>query len=153
MLRPVWGRSFGPRPVECAAFMKSSPSTFSLQPTRPAVASLLFPLFIELSLGLVVGMVGTALAARISDAAGGGFALANHMFGLLFMLFRLVGAGVSVVITQNLGAGHRDEVDRVARAALSTPMIKTAALATGKATSARAASHNAPAPAQIMASR
>lgn len=100
--------------------MKSSPSTFSLQPTRPAVASLVFPLFIELSLGLVVGMVGTALASRISDAAGGGFALANHMFGLLFMLFRLVGAGVSVVITQNLGAGHRDEADRVARAALAS---------------------------------
>jgi putative MATE family efflux protein len=84
------------------------------------MVGLILPLFIELSLGLVVGMVGTALAARISDAAGGGFALANHLFGLLFMIFRLVGAGVSVVITQNLGAGHRAEADRVARAALAS---------------------------------
>ena len=82
--------------------------------------ALVLPLFLELSLGMLVGMVGTTLAARISDAAGGGFALANHLFGLLFMIFRLVGAGVSVVITQNLGAGHREEAARVARAALAS---------------------------------
>lgn len=88
---------------------------------KPAdIRALVFPLFIELSLGLLVGVVGTALASRISDASGGGFALANHLFALLFMIFRLVGAGVSVVITQNLGAGHRDEADRVARAALAS---------------------------------
>lgn len=84
------------------------------------IRALVLPLFVELSLGLLVGMAGTALAARISDAAGAGFALANHVFGLLFLLFRLVGAGVSVVITQNLGAGHRHEADRVARAALAS---------------------------------
>lgn len=86
---------------------------------RPAVFSLVLPLLVELSLGLMVGMVGTALSASISDTAGGGFALANHVFGLLFMVFRLVGAGVSVVISQNLGAGHRGEADRLARAALA----------------------------------
>lgn len=100
--------------------MNSSPVTSDHSPARPAIASLVFPLFVELSLGLVVGMVGTALAARMSDAAGGAFALSNHVFGLLFMIFRLVGAGVSVVITQNLGARHRDEADRVARAALAS---------------------------------
>jgi putative MATE family efflux protein len=86
---------------------------------RPAIFALVLPLLVELSLGLMVGMVGTALSSRISDAAGGGFALANHVFGLLFMVFRLVGAGVSVVISQNLGAGHRAEADRLGRAALA----------------------------------
>ena len=100
--------------------MKSLPvKTGNLKP-QPAIATLVLPLFIELSLGLVVGMVGTALAARMSDAAGGAFALSHHVFGLLFMVFRLVGAGVSVVITQNLGAGHRPEADRVALAALAS---------------------------------
>lgn len=94
----------------------SAPRAFKAADIR----ALVLPLFVELSLGMLVGMVGTTLASRISDAAGGGFALANHLFGLLFMIFRLVGAGVSVVITQNLGAGHRDEADRVARAALAS---------------------------------
>ena len=100
--------------------MKSLPvKTGNLKP-QPAIATLVLPLFIELSLGLVVGMVGTALAARMSDEAGGAFALSHHVFGLLFMVFRLVGAGVSVVITQNLGAGYRSEADRVACAALAS---------------------------------
>ena len=89
-------------------------------PKNPPIASLVFPLFIELSLGLIVGVVGTALASRISDAAGGGFALGNHVFGLLFMIFRLIGAGVSVVVAQNLGAGHSKEADRIARASLAS---------------------------------
>ena len=93
----------------------NSPSNFQ----RPAVATLVLPLLVELSLGLVVGLVGTIWAARISDAAGGSFALTNHVFGFLFMVFRLVGAGVSVVISQNLGAGDRREADRIARAALA----------------------------------
>ncbi len=77
------------------------------------------PLFLELGIGMAVGMLGTSFAAHISDAAGGAFALANHLFGLLFMVFRLVGAGIGVVVSQNLGAQHRAEADRVARAALA----------------------------------
>jgi len=77
------------------------------------------PLFFELSIGMAVGMLGTSFAAHISDAAGAAFALTNHLFGLLFMVFRLVGAGIGVVVSQNLGAKHRDEADRVARAALA----------------------------------
>jgi hypothetical protein len=77
------------------------------------------PLFFELGVGMAVGMLGTSFAAHISDAAGGAFALTNHLFGLLFMVFRLVGAGIGVVVSQNLGAQHRDEADRVARAALA----------------------------------
>lgn len=82
---------------------------------RPIAA----PLFFELGVGMAVGMLGTSFAAHISDAAGGAFALTNHLFGLLFMVFRLVGAGIGVVVSQNLGAQHRDEADRVARAALA----------------------------------
>lgn len=90
----------------------------SLSPARPGLFSLSWPLYIELLLGLAVGLLGTLLAARLSDSAGGAFALANHVSATLFMLFRIVGAGVSVVITQSLGAGRRDQADRLACAAL-----------------------------------
>jgi Na+-driven multidrug efflux pump len=76
------------------------------------------PLLVELLLGMLVGIAGTALAARLSDAHGAGFALAHHVFGTLFLLFRIVGAGAGVVLTQALGAGARAEADRVARALL-----------------------------------
>jgi hypothetical protein len=41
------------------------------------------PLFVELGIGIAVGMLGTRFAAHISDAAGGAFALTNHLFGSL----------------------------------------------------------------------
>lgn len=85
---------------------------------RPRLLSLAWPLFIELLLGIGIGVVGTALAARLSDDSGGAFALANHVGGTLFMLFRVIGAGISVVVTQSLGGGRPDQADSLARAAL-----------------------------------
>ena len=85
---------------------------------RPRLLSLTWPLLLELLLGIAVGVVGTVLAARASDASGAAFALAHHVFGTLFIVFRIVGAGVGVVITQALGAGRRAHADAVARAVL-----------------------------------
>jgi putative MATE family efflux protein len=90
----------------------------STRPARARLFGLAWPLFLELLLGMSVGVVGTALAARLSDTAGGAFALANHITGMLFILFRVVGAGVGVVVAQNLGAGRRGVADAVACAVL-----------------------------------
>lgn len=85
---------------------------------KPRLLSLAWPLFLELWLGIAVGVICTSFAAQESDAAGGAFALANHIASTLFILFRIVGAGISVVITQSLGGGRRDAANAVARAAL-----------------------------------
>nr|WP_316642326.1 MATE family efflux transporter [uncultured Roseateles sp.] len=93
--------------------MSSAPHAAS-----PRLLSLAWPLFLELWLAIAVGMVGTVLAGRMSDSAGGAFALANQVSATLFILFRIIGAGVSVVVTQSLGGGRRDTADQVARAVL-----------------------------------
>ncbi|MCV2353818.1 MATE family efflux transporter [Paucibacter sp. B2R-40] len=80
--------------------------------------SIVWPLFMELWLSMALGLVGTALAARISDVSAGAFALGLQVSATLFILFRVIGAGVSVVLTQNLGAGQRAAADAVARAVL-----------------------------------
>ncbi len=71
-----------------------------------------------MGLGIAISLLGTLLAARVSDSAGAGFALANHVSGTLFILFRIIGAGISVVLTQALGSGRRDIADATARAAV-----------------------------------
>jgi putative MATE family efflux protein len=91
----------------------------SLAAPRPRLFTLAWPLFLELLLGIAVGVAGTLLAARVSDTAGAAFALGNHVMATLFILFRIVGAGVGVVITQNLGGGRREAADAVARAVLA----------------------------------
>lgn len=85
---------------------------------RPRLLDIAWPMFLELCLGIGVGVVGTILAAHVSDPAGAAFALANQISAMLFILFRVVGAGVSVVVAQSLGSGRRDAADAVARAVL-----------------------------------
>jgi Na+-driven multidrug efflux pump len=68
------------------------------------------------SRGSGIGIIGTGLAARLSDNSGAAFGLANQVFAAVFVLFRVIGAGVSVAVTQALGAGRRDQADAVARA-------------------------------------
>jgi putative MATE family efflux protein len=100
----------------------------------PAASSLrlwpiAWPLFLELLLGMGVGAVGTVLAARLGDAAGAAFALANQVFTAFFILFRVVGAGIGVVVTQSLGAGRPDSAAATAKAALGASTWVGAALA------------------------
>ncbi|MFG6414061.1 MATE family efflux transporter [Roseateles sp. DC23W] len=85
---------------------------------RPRLFPLTWPLLLELLLGIGIGVIGTLLAARLSDDAGAAFGLANQVFAALFVLFRVIGAGVSVAVTQALGAGRRTQADAVARASV-----------------------------------
>jgi Na+-driven multidrug efflux pump len=87
----------------------------SKSPIRtPPMFNLAWPLLVELGLAIASSIVGTALAARISDEAGGAFAIASQVSATLFILFRIIGAGVSVVVTQNLGGGQRAAANKVA---------------------------------------
>jgi putative MATE family efflux protein len=79
---------------------------------------LAWPLFVELTLGVAVGVLGTALAAGVSDTAAAAFSLANNVSAAVFILFRIIGAGIGVVLAQRLGAGSRPAADALARAAL-----------------------------------
>jgi putative MATE family efflux protein len=99
-------------------------------PPRPRLFSIAWPLFVELLLGIGVGLVGTALAARVSDSSGAAFSLGNQVAATLFIVFRIIGAGIGVVVTQRLGGAQREAADRVARAALgaSTWIGSTTAL-------------------------
>ncbi|MCM5679132.1 MATE family efflux transporter [Schlegelella sp. S2-27] len=85
---------------------------------RPALFSITWPLLAELLLGMLVGLAGLWMASRMSDEASGAFALVNHLQAAFFILFRVISMGVSVVITQNLGAGNRRTADETARASL-----------------------------------
>ncbi|MFZ9429802.1 MAG: MATE family efflux transporter, partial [Burkholderiaceae bacterium] len=75
----------------------------------------MLPLLVELTLGMAMGWVGTALAARQGDDQAAAFALGHQVAGLLFVLLRVVGAGISVVVAQQLGAGLAQEARQTGR--------------------------------------
>ncbi|HEX6708375.1 MAG TPA: MATE family efflux transporter [Albitalea sp.] len=117
---------------------------------RPELFSITWPLFTELLLGICVGLAGLWLASRASDAASGAFALANNVQTSFFLLFRIVSMGVSVVITQSLGAGNRTAADQAARAALGASTWLGLGTALGVAVSAGPLLHLMNAPAEVM---
>ncbi len=86
------------------------------QPVR--LMPVLWPLLAELVLGFALGLAGLWLASGEGDAAAAGFSLAHQIVGATALLYRIVNMGVSVVITQSLGAGHPDYARSVARSAL-----------------------------------
>ncbi|MDH4060882.1 MAG: MATE family efflux transporter [Aquincola sp.] len=111
------------------------------------LAAVAAPLFLELALGIAVGIAGTALAAGLGDTSAAAFALANHVLSMLFILFRIVGAGVSVVVAQALGRSQRAAANELARAALgaSTWLGGAIALVAWLAAAPLMAALNAPA--------
>lgn len=84
----------------------------------PRLLPLAGPLYAELLLGVLVGLVCTVLAARQGEVSGAAFGLAAQIAAMLFILFRVVGAGLSVVVAQALGSGQVALADRTARASL-----------------------------------
>lgn len=84
----------------------------------PRLWPVAWPLGIELLLGIGIGIVGTALAARGGDTEAAAFGLVNHVNAMLFVLFRIVAVGSGVVVTQNLGGGRPDRAAALARTAL-----------------------------------
>jgi putative MATE family efflux protein len=85
-------------------------------PPAPRLLPLAVPLFAEMALAIGMGLVGTVLAARLGDAHGAAFALCNQVLAMLFVFFRIIGAGVGVVVAQALGGNKRDAADAAARA-------------------------------------
>jgi Na+-driven multidrug efflux pump len=95
----------------------------SHETTIAALLRLALPLLLELGLGVAAGVLGTVLAGQIADASAAAFALAMQFFQTAFLLFRVVGAGISVVLSQRLG--YRDPIaaEVAARTALVASFI------------------------------
>lgn len=87
------------------------------------------PLAAELALAVAMGWAGTALAARGGDDEAAAFALGHQVAGLLFVLLRVVGAGISVVVAQQMGAGQTDRAEGTAKAGVAASVIMGLVLA------------------------
>lgn len=90
--------------------------------SQPRLLFVVAPLLVESVLGLAVGLIGTLLASKISDTAGAAFGLSNQIWGFLFILFRVIGAGISVVVSHHLGARQIASADIVSKASLGGAM-------------------------------
>ncbi len=77
--------------------------------SRKELLKLIFPLMIELTLTLLVGMIDSVMVSSAGEAAVSGVSLIDTVFQLLIYIFAAFGTGGAVVAGQYLGAGKREE--------------------------------------------
>jgi Na+-driven multidrug efflux pump len=98
--------------------MNASLTPATAKSAHPTLRAVAFPILLESMMALLVGVIGTYLASKISDATAAAYGVTNHLWGMMFVLFRVVGAGVGVVVAHRLGAKQFAAADEVARVAL-----------------------------------
>jgi putative MATE family efflux protein len=99
--------------------------------------TLLWPLLIELVAGVALNFYSMRLASQISDQHAAALVLANQLFGTTFVFFRLFGAGISVVISQHLGANQMHHVRTIAKQSVAAVVWGAGALALALASAGR----------------
>lgn len=85
-------------------------------PCKLDLFAISWPIFVETALMTLIGALGLWMAGHVSAAAVAIFGLSNELRALLDRLFRVVGIGASVVVTQHRGAGDTEGARAVARA-------------------------------------
>ena len=92
-------------------------------PQQVGLLALTWPIFIELFLHMLMGSTDTFMLSHISDEAVAAAGVANQLIFFMILIFGFVAAGTAVLVSQNLGAGLREDARRVSGISLSLNLI------------------------------
>lgn len=79
--------------------------------------SITWPLFIEISLHMSMGIIATLILSGYSDNAVAGVGVANQVVNIFILVFNVTAIGATILIGQNLGANQLSRARRLARSA------------------------------------
>lgn len=88
-----------------------------------SVLSLAWPVFFELLLGVSLGYVDTIMLSNYSDTAVGAVGNANSIISFLALAFTVISSATGIMVSQYLGAGKKEEMNRIYTVALSFNLI------------------------------
>lgn len=80
--------------------------------------SITWPLFIELSLHMSIGIIATLMLSHYSDNAVAGVGVANQILNIAILVFNITAIGATILIGQNIGANRLDIARRLARSSI-----------------------------------
>jgi len=87
---------------------------FSRCSIRAQVLRLAWPVVVEQALGMTVGLVNTYIVGHLGAASLAAVGLSTQLSNLLMALFSAVGVGSTALIARHIGAGEREEAERIA---------------------------------------
>lgn len=77
-----------------------------------------WPLFIEITLHMSMGIIATLILSSYSDLAVAGVGVANQIFNIFILVFNVISIGATILIGQNIGAKRFDRARRISRSAI-----------------------------------
>lgn len=79
--------------------------------------SITWPLFIEITLHMSVGIIATLILSGYSDHAVAGVGVATQIINIFILIFNVTAIGATILIGQNLGANQLAKARQLARSA------------------------------------
>ena len=79
--------------------------------------SISWPLFIELSLHMAMGLLATLMLGHYSDLAAAGVGVANQLMSMFILVFNVSSIGAMILIGQRIGAQRFDKARQLSRSA------------------------------------
>ncbi len=76
--------------------------------------SLAWPIFIEVTLFMLLGFVDVMVLSRYNELAASAVSTANQVAGIFTILFTVISGASAVLISQMLGAKQREQASRIA---------------------------------------
>ena len=90
---------------------------------RKSLKQLAWPIFIELTLFMLMGMVDTFMLSAYSDSAVAAVGISNQVINLIAVMFNFVAAGTVILMSQNLGANHHQKACEVGIVSIGANLI------------------------------
>ena len=84
---------------------------------------LTWPIFLELFLFTLMGLVDTFMLSSLSDEAVSGVGAANQYIQIAILVLEVVGNGAAIVVSQYLGSRRYVEVSRISAIAVSLNLL------------------------------
>ncbi|MGE1235417.1 MATE family efflux transporter [Bacillus altitudinis] len=91
--------------------------------SHPSLFALTWPIFIEISLYMLMGSADTLMLSQYSDNSVAAVGVSNQLLNLLIVMFSFITTGTTIVIAQLLGAGRNQEATLVAYVSLGTNFL------------------------------
>ncbi|HAX73539.1 MAG TPA: MATE family efflux transporter [Firmicutes bacterium] len=95
---------------------------------KKSLLQLTWPIFIELTLFMLMGMVDTFMLSGYSDNAVAAVGISNQVINLIAVMFNFVAAGTVILMAQNIGANNHQKSSEVAIVSIGANMVLGCAL-------------------------
>ena len=90
---------------------------------KRSVFSLAWPIFFQSLLGIALGYIDTIMLSNYSETAVGAIGNANTVLGILTLAFTVITSATGIMVSQYLGAGKKDEMNRIYTVALAFNLV------------------------------